>query len=90
MPRSLRSLFSSWGERMRAIPRHCPPCARVDSNHPGENFPQGPQPYSATLVESATVQIVLFASFQGRIGHIGRPDFCQAFVTAETLDESIA
>jgi hypothetical protein len=56
-------------------------CARVDSNHHGENSPQGPQPDPPGVDGSAGVQIVHSASVSGRIGRIWRHDFCQAFVT---------
>jgi hypothetical protein len=57
------------------------PCARVDSNHHGENSPQGPQPHSRVPYASARVQIVSFVRDRGRIGHIGRNDLGQRWAT---------
>jgi hypothetical protein len=78
------------GWRGRARVRTCrlshsqrarPQCARVDSNHHGENSPQGPQPHTPVKSRSARVQIVRFVRDRGRIGHIGRNDLCQRCAT---------
>jgi hypothetical protein len=56
-------------------------CARVDSNHHGEQSPQGPQPHSPVPYASVRVQIVRFVRDRGRIGHIGRNDLGQRWAT---------
>ncbi len=62
---------------------HRPKCARVDSNHHGPSGPQGPQPCTPAPYTSASVQIVLYVRVRGHIGHTGRTDICQRFVTGK-------
>jgi hypothetical protein len=59
-------------------------CARVESNHHGENSPQGPQPWARGVDPSAGVQDRHSVGSCGRFGTIGRSDFCQRFVTEST------
>ena len=57
-------------------------CARVDSNHHGPFGPQGPQPCPRPQDASASVQIVCFVRFPGRIGRNGRSECCHDVATA--------
>jgi hypothetical protein len=58
-------------------------CARVDSNHHGENSPQGPQPRTPAPDASARVQIVRSVRLFGHGGRIGRNHLCQRCATPD-------